>query len=223
MTDINKLMKIIGYSFKDKFLLKTALSHSSFSKENKSENNERLEFLGDRVLGLIISIEIFKKNPFSSEGELAKQQSFLVCKTTLKKVANNIKLGEFINCTQSLKKKKISFDSVTANTLEALIAAIYLDSNINQTSKIVLKLWKSFLENINLSSFDPKSKLQEWSLKNKKKLPNYEIINRSGPDHSPTFTVKLILDENFSSLAKGKSKQDAEIKAANKLLKKICE
>ena len=163
----------------------------------------------------------FQKNLSSTEGELAKQQSFLVCKTTLKKVANNINLREFVNCTQSLKKN--SLDSVIANTLEALIAAIYLDSNLNQASKIVLKLWKSFLENINLSSFDPKSKLQEWSLKNKKKLPTYEIMNRSGPDHSPTFTIKVILDKNFSSFAKGKSKQDAEIKAANKLLKKICE
>ena len=80
---------------------------------------------------------------------------------------------------------------------------------------------EKFLENINLSSFDPKSKLQEWSLKNKKKLPTYEIMNRSGPDHSPTFTIKVILDEKFSSFAKGKSKQDAEIKAANKLLKKF--
>ena len=221
MTDIKKLMKIIGYNFKDNSLINTALTHSSFSKENKIKNNERLEFLGDRVLGLIISSEIFKKNLSSTEGELAKQQSFLVCKTTLKKVANNIKLREFINCTQSLKKN--SLDSIIANTLEALIAAIYLDSNINQTSKIVLKLWKSFLENINLSSFDPKSKLQEWSLKNKKKLPTYEIMNKSGPDHSPTFTIKVILDEKFSSFAKGKSKQDAEIKAANKLLKKICE
>ena len=221
MTDINKLMKIIGYNFRNKSLIKTALTHSSFSKENKINNNERLEFLGDRVLGLIISSEIFKKNLSSTEGELAKQQSFLVCKATLKKVANNIKLREFVNCTQSLKKN--SLDSVIANTLEALIAAIYLDSNLNQASKIVLKLWKSFLENINLSSFDPKSKLQEWSLKNKKKLPTYEIMNRSGPDHSPTFTIKVILDKNFSSFAKGKSKQDAEIKAANKLLKKICE
>ena len=221
MTDINKLMKIIGYSFRDKSLIKTALTHSSFSKENKIKNNERLEFLGDRVLGLIISSEIFKKNLTSTEGELAKQQSFLVCKATLKKVANNIKLREFVNCTQSLKKK--SLDSIIANSLEALIAAIYLDSNINQASKVVLKLWKSFLENINLSSFDPKSKLQEWSLKNKKKLPNYEIISKSGPDHSPTFKVKVILDKNCHSLAKGKSKQDAEIKAANKLLKKIRE
>ena len=130
-------------------------------------------------------------------------------------------MGEFVNCTQSLKKK--SLDSIIANTLEALIAAIYLDSNINQASKIVLKLWKSFLENINLSSFDPKSKLQEWSLKNKKKLPIYETMSKSGPDHSPTFTVKVILDKNCHSLAKGKSKQDAEIKAANKLLKIIRE
>ena len=121
------------------------------------------------------------------------------------------------------KFKKKSLDSVIANTLEALIAAIYLDSNINQVSKIVLKLWKSFLENINLSSFDPKSKLQEWSLKNKRMLPNYEVMDRSRPDHNPIFTVKVNLDEKFSSFAKGKSKQDAEIKAANKLLKNIRE
>ena len=219
MAKIKKLMKIISYTFKDESLLKIALTHSSFSKEKKIKNNERFEFLGDRVLGLIISSEIFKKNINSSEGELAKTLSFLVCKSTLINVANKIKLGEYIKHAENLKKNAL--ETLKANSLEALIAAIYLDSNISTASKIVLNLWKDCFENINLSSFDPKSKLQEWSLKTKKKLPVYEVINKSGPDHNPIFTIKVLIDKKTFCLAKGKSKQDAEIKAAEKLLKEI--
>ena len=221
MTEITVLMKRIGYEFKNKSLINVALTHSSFSRHTISKNNERLEFLGDRVLGLIISEEIFKKYHRSSEGDLAKKLSFLVCRSTLKKIANKIQLDDFILHSKNIKKS--SLETIKANSLEALIAAIYLDSNITITSRVIKKLWKEFIENINLQTFDPKSRLQEWSLKNKKKLPIYKVISKSGPDHDPLFTIKVLIDEDISSFAEGKSKQDAEINAANKLLKEICE
>ena len=116
-----------------------------------------------------------------------------------------------------------SLDSIKADSLEAIIAAIYLDSNISVTSRVIKKLWKEYLEDINLSTFDPKSRLQEWSLKNKKKLPSYKVLKKSGPDHDPLFTIKVFIDEKICDFADGKSKQDAEINAASKLLKQICE
>ena len=221
MNDFSKLMKTIGYRFKNLNLLKIALTHSSFSLDAKKINFERLEFLGDRVLGLIISEEIFRKFGKETEGELAKRFSFLVCKKTLIKIASNVKIDNYILISPDVGTS--SLKSITANSLEALIAAIFLDSDFAITRKIVINMWKEFLKKNSLPPTDPKSKLQEWSLKNKKKLPIYEIISKSGPDHSPTFTVKVILDKNYHSLAKGKSKQDAEIKAANNLLKKIRE
>ena len=144
-----------------------------------------------------------------------------MCKSTLKKIANKIQLDDFISYSKNIKKS--SLETIKANSLEALIAAIYLDSNINITSKVIRKLWKEFIENINLQTFDPKSRLQEWSLKNRKKLPIYKVMSKSGPDHDPLFTIKVLIDDDISSFAEGRSKQDAEINAANKLLKEICE
>jgi ribonuclease-3 len=222
MNDSKKLMEKIGYHFQDITLYRTALTHSSYSKDLKrNQNYERLEFLGDRVLGLIISDEIYRRFSESTEGELAKKLSFLVCKATLKKIAKEIMIEDFIIYSNKLKKS--SLDTIKANSLEALIGGIYLDSDIKMTSKVVLNLWKKYIDNIDLSLFDPKSRLQEWCLKKKKKLPVYQVLKKIGPDHNPTFKIKVLVDELTFSLANGKSKQDAEINAASKLLKEISE
>ncbi len=215
MKDLSKLMNKLGYKFKDSQLLKQALTHSSFSKKN---NFERLEFLGDRVLGLVISREIFILYPNDTEGDLAKKISILVCKNTLVKVANLIDLEIFFFVSETIKKT--SFDTIKANSMEAIIAAIYLDSDFVTTYGIVVKLWKGFTEKINLNQHDPKSTLQEWSLKNNKKIPDYEIVKKDGPDHNPKFTVKVKIN-NSITFGYGKNKQDAEIMAAEKALKKI--
>ena len=222
MNDSKKLMEKIGYHFQDITLYRTALTHSSYSKDlERNQNYERPEFMGDRALGLIISDEIYRRFSESTEGELAKKLSFLVCKATLRKIAKEILIGDFIIYSNKLKKS--SLDTIKANSLEALIGAIYLDSDINMTSKVVLNLWKKYIDNINLSSFDPKSRLQEWCLKKNKKLPVYQVLKKTGPDHNPTFKIKVLVDELTFSLANGKSKQDAEINAASKLLKEISE
>jgi ribonuclease-3 len=117
--------------------------------------------------------------------------------------------------------KKNSFDSIKANSLEALIAAIYLDSNFSNTYAIVKKLWNSYIKKINLDYHDPKSKLQEWSLKTNNTLPVYEVEKKEGPDHNPIFTVNLKINGKIYSIGVGKNKQDAEVMAAEKALKEI--
>ena len=209
-------MDQLGYEFKDESLLKISLTHPSFSKKN---NYERLEFLGDRVLGLIISDVIFHSYPNDSEGNLAKKISFLVCKNTLIKIADELRLEKHFIISKNIKEN--SFDSIKANSLEAVIAAIYLDSNFSNTYKIVKKLWNNCIQKINLDYHDPKSKLQEWSLKTNNILPVYEVKKKEGPDHNPIFTVNLKLNGKIRSIGVGKNKQDAEVMAAEKALKEI--
>ena len=209
-------MDQLGYEFKDESLLKISLTHPSFSKKN---NYERLEFLGDRVLGLIISDEIFHSYPDDSEGNLAKKISFLVCKNTLIKIADELRLEKHFIISKNIKEN--SFDSIKANSLEAVIAAIYLDSNFSNTYKIVKKLWNNCIQKINLDYHDPKSKLQEWSLKTNNILPVYEVKKKEGPDHNPIFTVNLKLNGKINLIGVGKNKQDAEVIAAEKALKEI--
>ena len=209
-------MNQLGYEFKDQLLLRTSLTHPSFSKK---DNYERLEFLGDRVLGLIISNEIFHSFPEDTEGNLAKKISFLVCKNTLIKIADKLNLDKYFYVSKTIKKS--SFDSIKANSLEALIAAIYLDSNFSITYRIVKKLWNNYIKEINLDYHDPKSKLQEWSLKTNNILPVYEVKKKEGPDHNPIFTVNLKLNGRICSIGVGKNKQDAEVMAAEKALKEI--
>lgn len=209
-------MDQLGYEFKDESLLKISLTHPSFSKKN---NYERLEFLGDRVLGLIISDEIFHSYPDDSEGNLAKKISFLVCKNTLIKIADELRLEKHFIISKNIKEN--SFDSIKANSLEAVIAAIYLDSNFSNTYRIVKKFWNNCIQKINLDYHDPKSKLQEWSLKTNNILPVYEVKKKEGPDHNPIFTVNLKLNGKIYSIGVGKNKQDAEVMAAEKALKEI--
>ena len=216
MESLTILMDQLGYEFKDKSLLETSLTHPSFSKKN---NYERLEFLGDRVLGLIISNEIFNIYPDDNEGNLAKKISFLVCKNTLIKIADKLVLEKYFIISKNIKKN--SFNSIKANSLEALIAAIYLDSDFSNTYVIVKKLWKNYIKKINLDYHDPKSKLQEWSLKTNNILPVYEVKKKEGPDHNPIFTVNLRLNGKIYSIGVGKNKQDAEVMAAEKALKEI--
>ena len=216
MESLTILMDQLGYEFKDESLLKTSLTHPSFSKKN---NYERLEFLGDRVLGLIISDVIFHSYPDDSEGNLAKKISFLVCKNTLIKIADDLRLEKHFIISKNIKQN--SFDSIKANSLEALIAAIYLDSNFSNTHRIVKKLWNNCIQKINLDYHDPKSKLQEWSLKTNNILPVYEVKKKEGPDHNPIFTVNLKLNGKIRSIGVGKNKQDAEVMAAEKALKEI--
>ncbi len=217
MKELNELEKIINYKFKDINLLKKALTHSSFSKNE--ENYEKLEFVGDRVLGLIISKNIFIKYFSDSEGELAKKLAFLVCKDTLKNIAEKIHLQNFLRISKELKSSSI--ESIKANALEALIAAIYFDSNLENTEKFVNRVWRDLIESIDLSNHDPKSRLQEWCLKKENNLPKYDFVSKEGPEHKPIFTISVSFGGELFAVGRGKNKQDAEINAASLLLKQI--
>lgn len=217
MNNYSKLLVDIGYDFKNYKLLKRALTHSSFDYNEK--NYEKLEFLGDRVLGLVISIFLFENFKKNSEGELAKKHSFLVCKTALRNIADVINLENYIRVSKDIKKKSI--ESIKANSLEALIAAIFLDSNFETVKKVIDNLWKEQIESIDLSNYDPKSRLQEWCLNKDNKLPLYNFVSKKGPEHEPIFKISVNHSHNLKAIGEGKNKQDAEINAAKLLLKEI--
>ena len=217
MNKYSKLITDIQYNFKDFELLETSLTHSSFNKNKK--NYETLEFLGDRILGLIISINLFKKFNKDSEGELAKKHSFLVCKRTLINIANVVQLHRYIRVSDDIKMKSI--DSIKANALEALIAAVFLDSDFQTVQTVVENLWKEVIRDIDLSKYDPKSRLQELCLKKNNKLPEYNFISKTGPEHEPIFRISVNHSDDLTVIGEGKNKQDAEVNAATLLLKKI--
>ena len=184
---------------------------------------ELKEFLGDRILGLVISEELFFKYPGLKEGELSKKYSFLVQRSTCAKIAENISLNKFIILGKSELKNSHVKSSILSNIMEALIGSIFLDSDYSNTRKIVLSLWKEMISSVekanNLSN--SKSDLQEKILSMNKKLHEYKLISIQGEDHDPRFTISVSVDGFNSVLSIGKSKQEAEKNAAEKMLKII--
>ena len=182
-----------------------------------------LQFLVVTILGLVISEELFLKYPGLKEGELSKKYSFLVQRSTCAKVAENISLNKFIILGKSELKNSQIKSSILSNIMEALIGSIFLASDYSNTRKIVLNLWKEMISSVekanNLSN--SKSDLQEKILSMNKKLPNYKLISIQGEDHDPRFTISVSVDGFNSVLAIGKSKQEAEKNAAEKMLKII--
>ena len=217
---INHISRFLGYKFKNIDLLTQSLTHSIKKSEFSILNNQRLEFLGDRVLGLIIAEIIYYKFLKENEGQLAKRFSELVSKKILVKISKKIELEKLIIMKNSIKKSQIT-DSIIADVLEALICAIYIDSNFGEVRKIISSLWLSEIEQQINPPDNPKSKLQEWCLANKIQIPEYIVISKEGPDHKPQFTVELTIEKYFSYIAKGNSIQDAEIKIARYFLKKL--
>jgi ribonuclease-3 len=219
---IDNLEKKIGYSFNDKSILIQSLTHTSFDN-NKFSSMERLEFLGDRVLGLVISEAIFSKFDLFNEGDLSKYHNYLVQRSTCVIIAKKINLNNFIIFGKSEFSKDGLKDSILSNILESLIGAIFEDSNYETTKRVVLSLWNDLIndEFLGQNILNPKSELQEITLSLKKDLPDYKIVSVDGKDHNPEFTVSLSVSGYKSILAKGKSKQEAEKNAARKMLKLI--
>ena len=221
---LKPLEEIIKYNFQDKNLFLKSLIHTSASKE-KISSMERFEFLGDRVLGLIISEELFIRYPNLKEGELSKKYSFLVQRSTCAIIAKKINLEDFIilgkseNINQQIKK------SILSNIMEALIGAIFLDSDYNTTKKIVISLWDEIIVSLEKENnlLNPKSDLQEKILSMKKKLPEYNLVKKEGPSHSPTFTISLKVLNLKKIISSGSSIRDAEKNAASIALKLINE
>ena len=216
--DYQSLEKKIKVNFKNKNLLIKSLTHKSFNKEN---NYEKLEFLGDRVLGLVIAKKLLEIYPSEKEGILDKKFASLVNKKTCLEIAKKIELQKYILTLNIKNKKNIIVDKVLADCCEALLGAIYLDKGFNYVSKVILKLWENELKKSTQTVLDSKTKLQEHSLKKYKKLPQYKLIDSKGPKHNPLFKISVSIKNSKTCFGLGNSKKHDEQDAASNLLKYI--
>ena len=212
------LERKIDVKFKNIELLIQSLTHKSF---NTNKNNEKIEFLGDRVLGLVIAKKLLEIYPDEKEGILDKKFASLVNKKTCLEIAKKINLNKFVLIFNPNNKKIKIEDKIISDSCEALIGAIYLDKGLNVAEKVILKLWKNHIKKSVITQIDAKTKLQEISLKNFKKLPTYKLISNTGPSHKPSFKVGVKLSNSKFFISSGKSKKDAEQNAAIECLKSI--
>lgn len=223
---MKRLEENLNYSFKNKELLKNALSHSSYANEKHSPlgSNERLEFLGDAALDLIVSRHIYKKFPELPEGELSKLRASVVCEGSLAKKAREISLGNFLLLG---KGEEItggrSRDSVLADAFEAVIGAIYLDGGMECAEKYVERLMTDVVENLksDYRLMDCKTRLQEIIQKISKEPISYAIVNEEGPDHNKVFEAQVCHEGRVLGVGKGRSKKEAEQSAASDAISKM--
>ena len=208
-TNLEKKLKL---KFTDPKILTKSLTHKSYDSR---DNNEKIEFLGDRVLGLIIAKKLLEIYPEEREGILDKKFASLVNKKKCLEIAKKIELEKYILIFNPKNKKIVIEDKIVADCLEALIGAIYLDKGLNVTEKFVLKLWSDHISASVVTQIDAKTKLQEYSLKFFKVLPNYKLISNTGPRHKPLFKVAVKLKNTKFFTAEGVSKKDAEQNAAS--------
>ena len=218
---MQKLQKNISYEFKDTSLLKQALTHRSVSKTN----NERLEFLGDSILGCVISLEIYQRFPLIDEGQLSRLRSNLVRGQTLAKLAKILNLSESLLLGQGeLKSGGFRRESIQADAFEAILGAIFLDSDYATASQIILKLYNDLLDESGPedSLKDFKTQLQEILQKNGNSLPKYELVKTEGKDHNAVFYVSCLVKEfNITAQESAKSIKRAEQACAESILKDI--
>ncbi|SNR62101.1 ribonuclease III [Desulfurobacterium atlanticum] len=223
---LDELEEKLGYSFKNRELLYRALTHTSYAFEKKdvTENYEVLEFLGDSVIGLIVSEKLVERFPEKSEGELSQIRAFLVSEPSLAKLARSVDLGKFIFLGKGeIKSGGKEKDSILCDVFESIFGAIYLDSNFETAKKIfenkfIDEMWQ-ILEKTRTYK-DYKSYLQEITQRDFKTIPQYRVIKEEGPEHSKEFTVECWVND-YVSVASGKSKKEAEQLAAEKMLEKL--
>jgi len=213
--NIKELEEVLKYNFKDTSLLEQALKHKSFDNNN---DNEKLEFLGDRVLGLIISKKLLEIYPNEKEGIIDKKYANLVNKKTCYKIAKNINISQYMYLGQSHKSLQRSADKILSDCLEALIGAIFLDSGLKNAEQFIINFWKTFLKDSNITLIDAKTRLQEFSLKKYKELPKYTSYRKSGPPHRPIFRTDVQIPNSKKIVGSGTSKKNAQQNAAKKLL-----
>lgn len=229
MTDtantLKPLMDILGYHFKNTKLLTEALTHSSLTKgrrvrKGQIRDYDRLEFLGDRVLGLVISEELFHRFEDAEAGQLSRRYNMQVRKETLADIARDIGLDDYILLSDDLREAGgLDNPSLLEDCVEAVIAALYLDGGMEAARGFIEKQWWPRLEQTGAASKDPKSALQEWAAKSGKNPPVYCVIAEEGPDHARTFTVQVSVEGCEQQAASALSKRGAEQLAAEKVLK----
>ena len=217
-SNLFKLEKKINIKFKNFELLIKSLTHKSY---DSIDNNEKLEFLGDRVLGLVITKKLLEIYPEDKEGILDKKLASLVNKKKCFEIAKSLGLEKFVLVGNS-KKKLIKIENkIISDCCESLIGAIYLDQGFDVAENFILKVWKIHLKSSVVTFVDSKTKLQEYSLKKFKILPIYKLLDNSGPRHKPIFKIGVMLQNSKMIKATGNSKKDAQQKAATLLLKHL--
>jgi ribonuclease-3 len=214
---LNNLQKKINIKFKNLNYLKKSITHKSYDPLN---NYEKLEFLGDRILGFVISKKLIELYPNEKEGVLDKKLASLVNKNQCLEVAKTIGLEKFILVGNKGTRSKIE-NKIIADSIEALIGAIYYDKGFEVSERFILNMWKNFINLSKLTIVDSKTKLQEYSLKKFKLLPIYKLISSTGPKHRPKFIVLVRTKGTKSFEGSGDSKKSAEQDAAKKLLENI--
>ena len=213
-----KIEKKLKIKFKNKKLLYQSLTHKSYDKNN---NNEKLEFLGDRILGFVIANRLIELYPNDKEGALDKKLASLVNKKKCFEVCEFLNLNKFIKTSTSSTNNNNIETKIISDACEAIIGAIFLDQGIKVAEQFILDLWSSELKKSIIMKIDAKTRLQEFSLKEFKVLPVYKLIASKGPNHKPIFKIKVKIKNSEAEFGIGSSKKIAEQNAANKLLKKI--
>jgi len=226
MANLEELEAKLNLNFKDKSLLQTALTHSSYrlkKKDSRIVDNERLEFLGDAVLNLCVSQLLYAKFPDDKEGDLTRKRAYLVCKERLSRIAEKLNLSEYLYLGDRERRlDERSLKNIAARALEALIGAIFLEVGLERTFKII-ELWlKPYLRGLSIKRVvDYKTKLQEYLQREKGITPTYEVLSIVGPSHKPLIEVAVKVGEEIMAKAKGRSRKEAESKAAYLALRKI--
>lgn len=216
---LEKLQSLIGYDFKDLHWLERAMTHSSRAE---GYNYERLEFLGDRVLGLVMAHALFTTFPKEREGGLAKRHAALVQGRTLAVIAAMNHLGDYIILSDAERKAGgTENENILADILEALIGAIFIDGGYDPARDLILRFWGNNIETLTEAPLDPKTELQEWVQAKSHPLPVYEVVDKAGPDHAPVFTIELTIQGHDPIRAEGTSRRQAEKTAARQMLARI--
>ena len=218
MTNINKFQKDLKIKFNNQSLLIEALTHKS---TNQRKNNEKLEFLGDRVIGLVLSKKLFDLYPKENEGVLDKRFANLVNRKICCEIGWSIGLQNYIILGNKNKKIDKIDEKIISDCCEAIIGAIYIDQGFNYVSEFILRIWRKNIKKSTVTVLDSKTKLQEYSLKKYKKLPIYRVVSSQGPRHNPIYKISVSIVGSKKFVGAGNSKQRAEQDGASKLLKAI--
>jgi len=211
----------LGHTFERPETIVRAVTHSSMSSSTR-DDNQRQEFLGDRVLGLVMAEALLAADPSAAEGLLAPRFNALVRKETCAAVARDVGLGEVLKLGRSEMisggRRK---EALLADAMEAVIAAVYQDAGFEVARDVILNLWGSRIKTVEADARDPKTSLQEWAQARKQKPPAYVEVKREGPDHAPVFTIEARLEDGHVASASAPSKRQAEQAAAKELLEKV--
>ncbi len=219
--DLKEFEKRLGHSFKDTSLLVTAVTHASLSSATRSDN-ERLEFLGDRVLGLVMAEALLNADTGASEGQLAPRFNALVRKETCAAVARQIGLGDVLKLGRSeMLSGGRRKDALLGDAMEAVLAGVYRDGGMEAAKQTVLRLWGDRITDVKADARDPKTALQEWAQARKGPPPQYVELGRTGPDHAPMFEIEARLFSGQTARATAGSKRVAEQAAARALLESV--